>query len=100
MLLAKGLGGGAAEPASPCTMERRWLRISEEVRHFGNREHCVFQICFGGRPASLVAEGVKGCPSPCQPPLESPWCDRESPSHSVEAQVTDGGLRRQNADNF
>src|SRR5262249_5544865 len=48
----------------------------------------------------LVAEGVKRCPSPCEAPLKSAWCESESPSHSVEAQVTDSGLRRQNADHF
>jgi len=100
MLLPKDLSRDAAEPASACAMERRWLRISEQVRDFGNRERCIFQICFGGCPASLVAEGVKRCPSPCEAPLKSAWSDSESPSHSIEAQVTDSGLRRQNADNF
>jgi hypothetical protein len=100
MLLPKDLSRDAAEPASPCAMERRRLRISKQVRHFGNRERCVLQVCFSGCPARLVAEGVKRCPSLCEAPLESAWCDSESPSHSVEAQVTDRGLRRQNADNF
>ena len=59
-----------AVPASEGTVKRGWLRVAQQIGHFGNRQRRPTQIQLRRVPSRIVAQGVERRPTAREAALE------------------------------